>query len=141
VKGKVYVMSKVKKLGRLWRNEPTDADLQGALSFLCLLYTSAEAKRLLRTLRRGPTHSATAKDLLRASNLALLPRDESHVEDDLRKIRKKKPLSPVLLVRGEMSRGIPLVIADGYHRICAICYFDEDAPIACRISATPAAQR
>jgi hypothetical protein len=28
-----------------------------------------------------------------------------------------------------MTRGLPLIIADGYHRICAVCYFDESAPI------------
>ena len=131
-------MSRLKKL---WSNDPTAQDLQGALKFLGLLYTSADAKKLLRSLRHGRTHSATAKDLLRASNLPLLSRDESHVKGDLRKLHKKKPLSPVLLVRGEMSRGIPLVIADGYHRICAVCYFDEDAPIACRISGIRTAQR
>jgi hypothetical protein len=37
-------------------------------------------------------------------------------------------------VRGDTSRGIPLVIADGYHRVCAVCYYDEDAPIAYRIA-------
>jgi hypothetical protein len=34
--------------------------------------------------------------------------------------------------RGGMK---PLIIADGYHRICAICYFDERAPIPCRTAA------
>jgi len=34
-----------------------------------------------------------------------------------------------------MSRGIALTVADGYHRICAICYYDEDAAISCRMVA------
>jgi hypothetical protein len=33
-----------------------------------------------------------------------------------------------------MSKGFA-VIADGYHRICAICYFDQDSPIAFRMAA------
>jgi hypothetical protein len=37
----------------------------------------------------------------------------------------------VLLVQGDLARGIVLTVADGYHRICAVCYFDEDAPISC----------
>jgi hypothetical protein len=53
------------------------------------------------------------------------------VDADLRRIEKGKPLPPVLL--GEMASGLPLVIANGYHRICAVCYFDESAPVACRI--------
>jgi hypothetical protein len=32
-----------------------------------------------------------------------------------------------------MTLGIPLTVADGYHRICAVCYFDEDAPVSCRL--------
>jgi hypothetical protein len=26
------------------------------------------------------------------------------------------------------------MIADGYHRICALVYFDESAPVRCRIA-------
>jgi len=40
---------------------------------------------------------------------------------------------PPLLIRGDMSKGVPLIVADGYHRICAICYFDESAPIPFRM--------
>jgi TPR repeat protein len=32
------------------------------------------------------------------------------------------------------GQGVPLIVADGYHRICAICYYDESAPIACRMA-------
>jgi hypothetical protein len=32
-----------------------------------------------------------------------------------------------------MGNGLPLMVADGYHRICAIVYFDESAPVRCRI--------
>jgi hypothetical protein len=46
-------------------------------------------------------------------------------------------LSPVLLVRGDAWRGVPLVIADGYHRICASYYLDEDADIPCRLVDPP----
>jgi hypothetical protein len=35
-------------------------------------------------------------------------------------------------LRGNMNKGLPLIVADGYHRICAVCYFDESAPIPCR---------
>lgn len=63
----------------------------------------------------------------------LLPRDEPHVDEDLKRIAKGKPLPHVLLIRGEMGRGLPLVVADGYHRICAVVYFDENAPVSCRI--------
>jgi hypothetical protein len=72
--------------------------------------------------------------LLRAARLPLLPSDESHVSEDLKRIQKAKALAPVLLVRGDIATGLPLIVADGYHRICAVCYFDESAPIPCRIA-------
>jgi hypothetical protein len=124
-------MARVKAL---WKSGPSREDVDGARNYLSLLCSDADSKRLTLDLSRARTSRATAKDLLRASRLPLLPRDESHVEADLKRIRKGKTLPPVLLVRGDISRGLPLVIADGYHRICAICYFDEDAPIAYRMA-------
>jgi hypothetical protein len=38
-------------------------------------------------------------------------------------------------VRG--NAGGPLIIADGYHRICASWYRDENVAIACRIVSHP----
>lgn len=120
-----------------WKPAPTREDLDAARHYLSLLYPQAVAKRLVRNLTRAPTRRAIAKDLLRAGNLDLLSADESHVKQDLKRIRRGKALPPVLLIRGDMSRGIPLLVADGYHRICASCYFDEDAPVAYRIAPKP----
>jgi hypothetical protein len=114
-----------------WKKQPVEKDFAAASSYLSLIYPAARSAALVRALRNVGTVHHAAKDLLRASHLPLLPAEEAHVADDLKRIRKGKPLSPVLLVRGDMSKGIPLIVADGYHRICAICYYDEDAPIAC----------
>jgi hypothetical protein len=117
----------------VWKKKPEAEDYDGALNFLLLIYPEAKARRLLRSFRKTKTVARAAKDLLRAGNLPLLPRENPHVEEDLTRIHKGKGLAPVLLVRGEMTRGVPLVVADGYHRICAICYYDESAPIPCRL--------
>lgn len=116
-----------------WKKQPEAEDYDGALSFLLLIYPDDKSAQLLRALRRAKTSEHAAKDLLRASDLPLLARDEPHVDEDLKRIHKGKPLAPVLLVRGDMSKGVPLIVADGYHRICAICYYDESAPIRCRM--------
>jgi len=59
--------------------------------------------------------SATGRvDLLRASGLPLADAENPEVARDLSKVKFRTRLSPVLLVRGE-----PLVIADGYNRVCA----------------------
>ena len=42
-------------------------------------------------------------------------------------------LSPVLLVRGQAKKGLPLLVADGYHRICASYHLNENADIPCRL--------
>jgi hypothetical protein len=117
----------------VWKKNPEAEDYAGSLSFLLLIYPEAKAGRMLRAFRKARSVEHAAKDLLRAANLPLLPRENPHVEEDLARIHKGKGLPPVLLVRGDMSRGVPLVVADGYHRICAICYYDESAPIPCRL--------
>jgi hypothetical protein len=117
----------------VWKKKPEAEDCRGALSFLLLIYPDARARRLLASFRKAKSVEHAAKDLLRAAGLPLLPREDAHVEEDLTRIRKGKDLAPVLLVRGDMLQGVPLVVADGYHRICAICYYDENAPIACRL--------
>ena len=116
-----------------WKQQPVEKDFAAASSFLSLIYPTTRTRSLVRALRTARAVHHVAKDLLRASHLPLLPAEEEHVAEDLKRIRKGKPLSPVLLVRGDMSKGLPLVVADGYHRICAICYYDEDAPVACRL--------
>jgi hypothetical protein len=46
-------------------------------------------------------------------------------------MRKGQGLAPLLLVRDEPNGTV--VIADGYHRLCAVYEVDEDAVICCRI--------
>jgi hypothetical protein len=117
----------------VWKMKSEAKDYEGARNFLSLIFPDAKAERLLRALHKTENIERAAKDLLRASSLPLLPRDEPHVDEDLKRIHKRKALPPVLLVRGDMSKGVPLIVADGYHRICAICYYDESAPIPCRM--------
>ena len=116
-----------------WKKKPDREDYGAALSFLSLVCAIGRAEKLIRALHSAKTVERAAKDLLRASELPLLPRDEPHVDEDLKRIHKGKPLSPILLIQGDMSRRIPLAVADGYHRICAIYYFNENAPIRCRM--------
>lgn len=117
----------------IWKEEPETHDFPAALDFLTLVLEDAAARRIVAALRKAPTHRKKAKDLLRASRLPLLSRDNTHVAGDFKKIKKGKPMSPVLLVRGNAGADVPLLVADGYHRICASWYRDENILIACRI--------
>ena len=53
-------------------------------------------QRIVAALKKAPIVYKKAKDLLRASRLALLPTDNAHVAADLKKIKKGKQLSPIL---------------------------------------------
>jgi len=116
-----------------WKDEPDDHDYPAAEDYLSLLVPPARAKQVVRRLRAAPLVRRKAKDLLRASGLAVLPPENVHVARDLKKVNQRKGLSPVLLVRGHLSSQVPLTVADGYHRICASYHLDEDADIPCRI--------
>ena len=121
----------------IWKATPEAHDYPAALDYLTLLLEEPAAKKLVAKMRKAPTVHKKAKDLLRASRLPLLPRDNLHVTGDLRKIKKGKAMSPVFLVRGNAGLDLPLVVADGYHRICASWYRDENVLIACRIVSLP----
>jgi hypothetical protein len=112
-----------------WATQPADHDYPAAASYLSLVYNPKEVTGLVRDLSSAETVTFKAKDVFRASGLSLLGVSNSHVEKDREKIRKRTELSPILLVQDDGK----VVIADGYHRMCAVYSFDEDAEIPCRI--------
>jgi hypothetical protein len=117
-----------------WQDEPDEHDYPAAAAYLTLIHPPAEVKRVVVALQKAPLERRKAKDVLRASGLALLPADNTHVAADLAKVKRGEHLSPVLLVRGEVWRGVPLTIADGYHRVCASYHLDENADIPCHLA-------
>ena len=121
----------MKSKGRIWEAKAASHDYSAAEKYLTLLFSVRKAKRLAKLLRAAPTTEYAAKDILRASQTHLLEKDSPLVAEDLKKIRKGKKLSPVLLVRGDGKNGVTLTIADGYHRICASWYWDEKCMVAC----------
>ncbi len=120
-----------------WKAQPDEHDFPAASEYLSLLLAAPEVALVVDGLRAADTVTRKAKDLMRASRLPLLPPDDPHVAKDLRRVAKGIPLSPVLLVRGQASLGRALIVADGYHRICASYHLDEDADITCRIADAP----
>jgi hypothetical protein len=119
------------KLVLSWLPEPEDHDYPAAESFLLLLYGPEAVKSVVAQLHRAPMTAFKAKDIFRASGLSLLGISNGHVEKDRKKIASGKELSPLLLVR-DTAHG-RVIIADGYHRLCAVYSFDEDASIPCKI--------
>lgn len=114
-----------------WLPEPEEKDYPAAESYLSLIYGGTTIKTIVTKLRSAPVTQFKAKDIFRASGLSLLGISNYHVEKDREKITDGKPLSPVLLVRDERTGKV--IIADGYHRLCAVYSFNEDESIPCKI--------
>ncbi len=112
-----------------WLKKPKEHDFPAATDYLELLFSIEESKTFTDNLRKAITIVKKAKDVLRASSLPLLPKENIHVKQNLKKVKKGGKLSPVLLVK----KNYKLVIADGYHRICATYYLSEDLEIPCRL--------
>lgn len=114
-----------------WFAEPEEHNYPAAESYLRLLYDDAMAANYVKQLRRASMTAFKAKDIFRASGLSLLGVSNAHVEKDRKKIAGGQKLSPLLLVRDRNSAKV--IIADGYHRLCSVYSFDEDASIPCNI--------
>jgi hypothetical protein len=114
-----------------WLAKPELHDYQAAEDYLSLIMSAkqaAEWRQKLSAAQDQVTHRK-AKDILRASQLTLLARDNKHVAADLAKVNAGQALSPILLLRGDDEH--PLIVADGYHRVCASYWVDENTAIPC----------
>jgi hypothetical protein len=121
----------MKKKKIKWFSKPQKHDYLAAQSYLSLTFEPRAAKNLADKLKRAKMTQFAAKDIFRSSGLSLLGVSNSHVERDRSKIVLNESLSPLLLCR-DKNQG-KLIIADGYHRLCAVYTFDEDGMIPCKI--------
>jgi hypothetical protein len=117
-----------------WKEDPADHTYGAAQEYLELGMPDHTAKKLTLQLVDVEKSQFKAKDLLRASALPLLPVDNPGVDKHLTSIAEDSALSPVLLVRGIFHSGVPLIVADGYHRICACYWHDENTYVHCFIA-------
>jgi hypothetical protein len=116
-----------------WLDGPEDHDYAAAAAYLSMLAEKDAVDKTVAALKSAKPVYQKAKDILRAAHLALLPESNAHVRSDLAKISAGKKLSPILLVRGSALGGHPLQIADGYHRVCASYFTDENTNIPCHL--------
>jgi hypothetical protein len=115
-----------------WFPKPQKHDYTAAEAYLSLVMRPREARALIGRMRRARVVEFAAKDIFRASELPMLRSTDGHVERYRALIILKEPVSPLLLCR-DPAHG-KLIIADGYHRLCAVYSFDEDAVIPCQIA-------
>ncbi|HEX3422588.1 MAG TPA: hypothetical protein VHS33_04200 [Sphingomicrobium sp.] len=116
-----------------WKSSPKGKDYEGVRHFLTLLCSKTDADKLIERLDKAEPIEHDGKDILRAAGLPALSSEDPHVNRDLKDIQKGKALAPVLLIRGDLKKAHSLVIADGYHRVCASYIVDESSPVSCRL--------
>lgn len=109
-----------------WLKRPEAKDWLAANDYLHLL---GYGKLPGANLDGLTVRSFMAKDILRASGVHLLSQGNEKVKSKAKKINDGKPLSPIILVLTEPGK--PLLIADGYHRVCAAHYVNENTKIPC----------
>ena len=114
-----------------WLSEPEAHNYPAALSYLNLIYDEQTAIGYVDNLKQAVISEFKAKDIFRASNLSLLGISNTQVNKNQQKIQSGDKLSPILLVRDSVNGKV--IVADGYHRLCAIYTYDEDAIIPCKI--------
>lgn len=114
-----------------WLPIPEEHDYDASFSYLSLVFPESEAKKYIVQLKKTKMSQFKAKDLFRASSLSLLGISNKHVKKNLDKMKDGENLSPLILLRDSVNR--KLIIADGYHRMCAVYTKDEDALIPCKI--------
>ncbi len=124
-------MKRKRRLEIKWLAQPKASNYPAALSYLSLVFDPTSAAALVRKLKRARVCDFKSKDIFRASGLSLLGVSNYFVEKDRKKIVEGEPLSPILLVRDVVNHRV--IVADGYHRMCSVYGFDEEAPICCKI--------
>jgi hypothetical protein len=106
-------------------------DFEAAESYLNLIYSPKQSRKFMASLRRAKPARFRAKDIFRASQLSRLGVSNLRVTKNRQKIKTGVPMSPILLVRDEAHGKV--VVADGYHRLCAVYEVSDDSWIPCRI--------
>jgi len=113
-----------------WLTLASEENYTAAESYLSLLYSKKILDGFIKKLQESEIVEYKSKDIFRASKLSLLGTSSVQVARDKKRIIKGFSFSPLLLVRHQGK----LIVADGYHRLCAIYSLNEDLLIHCKMA-------
>ncbi len=111
-----------------WHDKLKSAHIDAAIEYLSLFFNAGELQEVRKKLiehEHAIVHYK-AKDLLRASGLTPLPPADTEVAAELKKIREKVSLHPVILATIKQK----FYVADGFHRICACYSLGDDTEVS-----------
>jgi hypothetical protein len=127
-------VSKQKSPSIQWLDDATDADYQAAAHYLALLEGPKNIDHALAEMKGARIVEYKATDLLRAAQLIVPKADDRPTRDQIKSIEKGEAVSPVLLLRVTALRKV--IVADGFHRICAAYRLDPDVVLHCKLAAS-----
>lgn len=116
----------------LWLEDAVDGDYAAAAHYLALLETPKAIDKALTEMKTAPIVKYKAVDLLRAAQLSVPKAEERPTREQIKKIKLGEPISPVLLLRVGVLKKV--IVADGFHRICAAYRLDPDVCVHCKLA-------
>ena len=81
--------SQIENDNTIWLDDPEPHDFPAAVDYLELLFESKIANDTATQLQKATTIQKKAKDIFRASQLPLLPKNNYHVQKNFSKLQKK----------------------------------------------------
>jgi hypothetical protein len=115
-----------------WQDDAPPSDYEAAGHYLNLVDVQKNIDKALADLKAGAIVEYKATDLLRAAQLAVPKADDRPTREQIKKIKRGEPVSPVLLVRVPALKKV--IVADGFHRICAAYRIDPDVVLHCKLA-------
>lgn len=114
-----------------WLKDVEPHDFDAALAYLSLRFDERRAARMVKLLRDASVTTRRANDILRACDRPALGVEDPGVARTLRRTRRGRRLSPILVVSFHTGADI----ADGYHRVSAAYHLDPFGDVPLRIAA------
>lgn len=117
-----------------WLDDAIDEDYTAAAHYLSLLDIQKNVDKAVAEMRSAAITEFKAADLLRAAQLTVPKADDRPTREQVKRIKNGEPISPVLLMRVSALKKV--IIADGFHRVCAAYRLDPDVILHCKLAGT-----
>ena len=120
----------LRKKDPIFAPKPTAKDFPAAENYLNLIFPADVVAALLAKLKTTKVTQVRANDILRAAKVPPITDKDPGVQKAIDNIKDEAVLAPVLLIQGDLFRGIHLIIADGMHRTSAAFLRNPDAMVS-----------
>jgi hypothetical protein len=125
-------MPKQQKPSITWLDDANPSDYEAASHYLALVDTQKNIDKAVTDLKAAAIAEYKAIDLLRAAQLTVPKADDRPTREQIKKIERGEAVSPVLIVRVPALKKV--IVADGFHRICAAYRIDPDVMLHCKLA-------